>query len=206
MKTKELILAVEIQTDIINFTGSLITDLEVFHRTDYSVLEAEILEGNKFFEKLSYLLEREIILSYSYLFSESENDFYRLPKTFCLIIQKHKTLPWNTPVPIEIIIKHSESVNVIIESGKIKTIRDKVIAHKERNWRQRIASIDIKYLKELNSICEKVNDDVFRNLSINVSDSSLDKYRLMSLDSIVKHLVDYNELKEKYYSGGNYGR
>ena len=153
MKTKELISVIEDQADIINFTGSLITDIEVFYRTNYSALETEILGGNKFFEKLSYLLEREIILSYSYLFSESENDFYRLPKTIGLIIQKHKSLPWIAPVPIEIVLKYSELVGLFIGPGTIKTIRDKVIAHKERNWRERIDAIDINYLKELNTLC-----------------------------------------------------
>ncbi len=206
MKEKELIEVIEQQASLINFNSSLLKDLGVFYRDNLTETQKDVLVGHLFFDKVAYLLEREIILNYSYLFSNSDNDFFRLPKTICLVIQKHKKLSWFEAVPLDVVTDFSQRIDLAIDSDKIKIIRDKAIAHRESNWKAKIPEIDYKFLQELNILCGEINDRIFRNLSDKVSISTWDNYQLMNFEMIVEKLVAYNDLQGKYYSGESNGR
>jgi hypothetical protein len=196
MKEKELIEAIEQQARLINFNSSLLKDLGVFYRDNLTETQRDVLVGHLFFDKVAYLLERKIILNYSYLFSNSDNDFFRLPKTICMVIQKHKKLNWIEAVPLDIVTDYSQRIDLVIDSDKIKIIRDKAIAHRERNWKTKVPEIDYKFLQELNILCGEINDKVFRNLSDKVSVSTWDNYQLMNFEMIVEKLVAYKDLQE----------
>jgi hypothetical protein len=205
MKQKELLDLIEQQANLIDFNKSLLGDLGMFYDKGLSRNELDVIECNMFFKKVEYLLEREIILNYSSLFSNNENDFFRLPKTIDAIIQKFKKLSWIDSVALDVIKDYARKIDSVIHSNTIKTIRDKAIAHRESNWKTKIPDFDYQSLQELNTLCAEINDKIFRNLSKKVPLSNWNLSWDMGMDNIVKNLAEGIDIREKYYNGGSQG-
>lgn len=180
------------QSIILAYANSLAKDLLVFHNISAPTpSQLRVLERNPFLYKIRSLLEHELFLNYGYLFTDSQNDRTRLPKTMKAIIDNYDKWNWIKPVSKAHIEECSQRLTKIIETKIIKETRDKAVGHKDLNWLDNLPKAKPGFYSGVDQLCIDINDTIFINLNSMVITFSRNVYNTMPFADLFNKLISY---------------